>query len=429
MILSNFQNEVVFSKLMKSPTINGIYKSKKYQGTGTKILKMGQLFANSQIFPKKMKFDLIELTNAEEQKLLLENEDLLFSRTSVVAEGVGKCSIVFIDGDKLIPDSNTIRVRLNKKIAIPLFYYYYFSSPQGRASVKSLSSGSAVTTITGTGLRKLSVPNPSLNIQLSVAGILYVFDRLVENNIRRIQVLEEMAQLIYREWFLRYRFPANENVKMVDSGTEFGEIPEGWGLSDTLDNPLFVFNREKIDKYEGTKDYYATAVINGSEIVSEGIPYTYENKPSRAQKQPGLHSMWFARMQDTYKILPITGVNLDWAENSMISSGFAGFTALEEYVFPYLYCLIASKEFHAEKDRFCTGATQRSLTDRGLSAIKILVPPREVLSQFSDIVFPMINLLIQLQKINKNLRITRDFLLPKLISGEIDIDELDIELR
>lgn len=78
--------------------------------------------------------------------------------------------------------------------------------------------------------RSITIPE-SLEEQRRIAGILSEYDDLIENNAKRIRILESMAEELYKEWFIRFRFPGYENVKMVESGTEFGMIPEGWEVS------------------------------------------------------------------------------------------------------------------------------------------------------------------------------------------------------
>jgi len=276
-------------------------------------------------------------------------------------------------------------------------------------------------------IRYLDVPAPPLATQRKIAAILSTYDNLIENNLRRIKILEEMAQLVYREWFVKFRFPGHENVRMAES--EMGPIPEGWKVRNVTDVPCFRFVCENVTPYEGVKKYFATADVRGIEIVGEGITYTFEKKPSRAQKQPPVDSVWFARMKDTYKVLVFTDVNKRWAKECMLSSGFAGFQASDKGWLGYLYCTIKSDAFHEEKNRYCTGATQMSLTNEGLKRIQVLAPDHRTAIAFNQFTAPGVNEILVLQALNAVLRLTRDLLLPKLISGELDVSELDIDVR
>src|SRR6267378_2082274 len=99
------------------------------------------------------------------------------------------------------------------------------------------------------------------------------------------------------------------------------------------------------------------------------MDYAFVDKPSRAQKQPTAFSVWFARMKNTFKVAWYSDVNQDVAEATILSSGFVGFEVVEPAFFPFLFLTVSSREFHAQKDPLCTGATQKSLTNEGLVRI------------------------------------------------------------
>jgi type I restriction enzyme S subunit len=151
---------IEFQSLFAVPLRNGIYKAKEFQGRGVRLVKMNQLFSERILRSQAPGYELIELTEAEKFSRLLQRNDLLFSRTSVVADGVGKCSIVDEVNQNLTWDSNIIRVRLDPFLCCPNYYFYFFNSPYGRDIVKRLSSGAAITTITGSGLSASKVPYP-----------------------------------------------------------------------------------------------------------------------------------------------------------------------------------------------------------------------------------------------------------------------------
>jgi type I restriction enzyme S subunit len=302
-------------------------------------------------------------------------------------------------------------------------FLYYAMRPK-LAEFRSVSTGVATKFLTLGILNETAINVPPFPSQRKIAMVLSAFDDLIDNNLRRIRILEDMAQALYREWFAEFRFPGHEQVPLVDS--PLGEIPEGWEVKGAMENPHFSFIGKSIGPFTGTRRYFATADIEGIEIVREGIEYSYEQKPSRAQKQPQLHSVWFARMQETYKVLPVAGLNDDLAKSCMLSSGFAGFQASDEEAFPFVFLTINSKRFHSEKDRFSTGATQRSITNEGISRILTLSPPPKLVRQFGRITLAFIELLLVLQRQNQVLRRTRDFLLPRLISAELDVSDLDI---
>jgi type I restriction enzyme S subunit len=187
-----------------------------------------------------------------------------------------------------------------------------------------------------------------------------------------------------------------------------------------LESDYWKFISANVSPYEGTKRYYATADIERLAIEGAGIDYTFSEKPSRAQKQPTPFSVWFARMKDTFKIAWYSEINSRSAEASILSSGFAGFQASEPAFFPLLFLTVSSQEFHAQKDLFCTGATQMSLTNEGLSRIQVPVPSEAAARKLGKQVLPLLNQMLVLQLRIQNLRQTRDLLLPRLLSGQIN---------
>jgi len=106
----------------------------------------------------------------------------------------------------------------------PFFVYYLLSTYAD--AVKAIAGGAATPIVNKTSFENIEVIVPPLSTQRKIAAILSVYDDLIENNLRRIKILEEMAQNLYREWFVKFRFPGHEKVKMVDS--RLGKIPEGW---------------------------------------------------------------------------------------------------------------------------------------------------------------------------------------------------------
>lgn len=316
---------------------------------------------------------------------------------------------------------------VNKDKYDPIYIYYLMKKTIPVVKQMNAGSASGRENVNKSTFENIEVHVLPLSIQRKISSVLSPYDDLIENNLKRIKILEEMAQNLYREWFVKFRFPGHEKVCMVDS--PIGKIPEGWQVNGALDSPYFSLINTNISSYMDKKRYYATADIDGITIIGKGIRYTFDEKPSRAQKQPVLNSVWFARMQETYKVLPVTTINRHLSDHCMLSSGFAGFQARDEASFPFLFYSINSLVFHAAKDCFCTGATQRSLTNDGLSHIQLVSPKKQLVHKFSDVVLPIINKILILQKQNNVLRQNHDLLLPKLISGELNVFELDIKIK
>ena len=255
---------------------------------------------------------------------------------------------------------------------------------------------------------------PNIDVQHKIANVLSAYDDLIENNQKQIKLLEEAAQRLYKEWFVDLRFPGYENVAVVDG------VPKGWNVKSIMENDVFVFIKSKVVPFDGEKKYYATSDVANTTLTGKGEDITFINKPSRASIQPLVNSVWFARMSNTNKILNCYGASAHLADDAIISSGFAGFTA-KERCYGFVYETIVSKYFDEEKNRYATGATQVSLTNEGLKKIKILIPPYNVIRQYSGIVESFMQKTELLKRENCLLLQARDGFLPKLMSGELEV--------
>ena len=158
--------------------------------------------------------------NVEVANSSLEHGDLLFARQSLVLKGAGQCSFVSSVPETTTFESHLIRVRLNHQKAIPLFYHYFFRSPY--SGMSTIVQQCAQAGIRATELAELKVVHPPILIQQSIVNILSGFDSLIENNCRRMALLEDSSRLLYNEWFIRLRFPGYEHTRIVDG------VPDGW---------------------------------------------------------------------------------------------------------------------------------------------------------------------------------------------------------
>ena len=213
-----------FGDLYAVDSRNGLTKPSKVRGSGYKMINMGELFSNDRIYDIPM--ELVPLNDKEKLNAKVEIGDLLFARQSLVLEGAGKCSIVMDVSPLTVFESHLIRVRLISG-ANPMFYYYYFRSPL--SPIKTIVSQCAQAGIRGSDLQELNVIFPPKETQDKIANILSKYDDLIENNQKQIKLLEEVAQRLYKKWFIDLRFPDHEDVAIVDG------VPEGWKREKLVD--------------------------------------------------------------------------------------------------------------------------------------------------------------------------------------------------
>ena len=420
--------EVLLKELLLHPVRNGVYKPKDQHGSGVDIVNMGELFAYDRIVDQSMKS--LELTDSEKARFLLVCGDLLFARRSVQLAGSGKVSIIGdIDRD-LTFESSIIMARLNQTIAFPLYYFYLFSSSIGKAITQSITTGTNVSGIRGSALMEVTVPHPSLPNQKKIASVLSAYDDLIENNERRIKILEEMAQSIYREWFVNYRFPGHENVKMVDS--KLGEIPEGWEtkcLSDVAEVVDCLHSKKPDEEFDS--ELFAGMLLQVWNIGEAGKL----DLSKKYQINESDYVRWTSRIELRGGDCVITNVGRIGAV-ARIPSGIKvalgrNMTGVRPRDIPpeFLNSYLQSSHFEDEvRLKQDSGTIMGSLNVRGIVRLNITIPPQDVFDSHRQIIIPITKELENIVAASQNLRQTRDLLLPKLISGELDVEELDIAL-
>lgn len=390
---------------------NGINFDKSAYSSGIKLIGVADF--KNRMFPDYSSLQEVDPKVVRDSDLL-EYGDIVFVRSNGNKELVGRCMMV----DKTIPITFSgfcIRLRVNDKEQFdPVFLNYLFKSKHFRRIMSGTAVGANIQNLSQSRLGDCEVAIPDIATQQRIAEVLSRYDSLIENYQRQIKLLEEAAQRLYKEWFVDLRFPGHESTPIINN------LPEGWEKIRITDCDLFRFAKCRIEPFVGVLSYYATADVDGTYFVNAGTPIEYESKPSRAQIQPSKNSVWFARMSNSYKIIPFGRNNEHRRINSILSSGFAGFDGPYE-VFSYLYCLISSKWFNDQKDSFATGATQVSLTNEGLSKIKFISPKREIVFEFSKRANALIEQILLLREKSVLVSEARDRLLPKLMNGEIEV--------
>lgn len=410
-----------FEELFAEPQRNGIYKTKEFHGRGQKIINMGELFGYDFISDQEMK--RVELTPKELEKSLVKDGDLLFARRSLVLEGSGKCSLVVRPSEDTTFESSIIRTRLDKNEAEPKFYYYLFRSPLGRALMSSIATQTAVSGITGSNLVQLRVPHPPLPIQRKIAAILSAYDDLIENNTRRIEILEEMARSIYREWFVKFRFPGHEQAQMVDS--ELGLIPEGWevkpigeiintvgGGTPSTTKPEYWDDGDIIWYVPKNLTAAKTMFIADSEkkITALGL-----------QKSSSRMFPAYSVMMTSRATIGVVAINTKLA---CTNQGFITCIPNDQLSAYQIYFWIL--ESIQKISNLASGSTFKEINKTTFRNLPIIIAEQAIRNNFVKLITPVCKQIENLQAKNTNLRQTRDLLLPRLISGEIDLEKINI---
>lgn len=299
------------------------------------------------------------------------------------------------------------------------FLLYAFQGHFLQAQIKALGSGSTVEHMRVPDAKKLKILLPALSTQREIGAILSAYDDLIENNTRRIEILEEMARRLYEEWFVHFRFPGHEDVSFKES--ELGEIPEGWEVQELGDvsqiNPEAIKPKSAPDEIH----YIDIASVSPGQI-DKAETMQFANAPGRARRIVRSGDVLWSCVRPNRRSCAMI---VEPRENTVASTGFAVLRtgSISKH---YLYQYVRADQFVSYLVNRATGAAYPAVKAADFKEAKIIVPQRDILSDFDKAVAPMRSLIHRLDRKNANLRAQRDLLLPKLVSGEIDVSDISM---
>ncbi len=293
-----------------------------------------------------------------------------------------------------------------------------------------ISKGTTQDNLSLEKLLSINFSAPHFKTQQKIASILSAFDDLIENNTKRIKILENTAQLIYKEWFVDFKFPGHEQVKIVDSGTEFGEIPEGWEVG-CIGNLYkiksgFAFKSKDfgdsgnpIIKIKNLNENNTIDLINVNRVSNE---FVQKADKFKLTKRDILIAMTGATI-GKFGIMPLAKET--FYVNQRVGKFFPKKESLNNC---FIYCVLPSEFVQKEIVNIALGAAQPNISGSGIEGIKLLIPDDDKLQKFESMIEPMVNEILLLQNKNQKLHQTRDMLLPKLVGGEVGVEDLNIQI-
>lgn len=290
-------------------------------------------------------------------------------------------------------------IRPNPKLVHPRYLLAYFMADEWREIIaRNVLSGSTVDRIPLTSFPEFEIALPPMSVQRTIASILSAYDDLVENNLRRIAILEEMAQAIYREWFVEFRYPGNEGATLVEP--QHSPIPEGW---------LVVDAASVIERLKPETTYTETDVVSRGSVPvvdqsARELLGFHDGEPDFTAT-PAMPLMVFGDHTCRMKLL---------MEPFSVGPNVVPFTV--STALPALYA------FYSLQDRVETREYKRHWND--LMRLKVVIPERSLVDGFCGTATPMVSLAGELSRENLVLKDMRDLVLPKLVSGEIDVETI-----
>jgi type I restriction enzyme S subunit len=306
-----------------------------------------------------------------------------------------------------------------------LFLMYALLTPDAQSQMKLSAAGAAQPKLGIYKVNEIKVPAPPLPIQRRIAGILSAYDELIENSQRRIKILEAMARALYREWFVHFRFPGHESVPRVPS--PLGEIPQGWEVKKLGG----LLNVDKGVSYNGaglTED--GNPMVNLKNIQAGGgfrrdatKPYSGDFKP-RHTVMPGDVVLANTDLTQAGNVVasPALIPRLPDDKPILISHHLYAVRPVEGIPPLFVYHLMLTDDFRGFAKGFAIGTTVLGLPKEGILNYSFACPTLALVRSFIAQVSAIHELVEALHDRIQNLRRTRDLLLPRLLSGQIDVE-------
>ena len=390
-------------------------KASEYVDDGVPVINVRNIG-----FGDVRKVDLEYLNDVKAEKLhqhRLRKGDIVFGRKGAVE----RHALIDESVDGWIQGSDCLRLRIKSQDVCERYLSHYLKTQAHQDWMQALCSfGATMSSLNQDIVRRISFPAPPIEAQKKIAATLTAYDELIENNQRRIALLEKMAEEIYREWFVRLRFPGHEKVKVIKG------VPEGWKLVRL--EKAFKFTgggtpTKEVDRYwvDGDVNWFTPSDITGADgifLELSGEQCTEEGFNNSSAKMFPAYSV----MLTSRATIGAVGINLTPA---CTNQGFITCIPNARYPLPYLYHWIKLAKPYFEL--LSGGATFAELTKGTFKKIEILTPPEKLVEKFDELESPIIKAIEMYQRQNTKLVATRDRLLPRLISGKLSVEKLDIQ--
>ncbi len=392
---------------------NGLSKGGKFFGSGYPFLTFSTVF-NNFFIPERI-VDLVQSTEKEQENYSICRGDVFITRTSETSDELGMSCVALKDYPFATYNGFTKRLRPKTDCVLPEYIGYYMRTPSFRGEFIAFSTMTTRASLRNEDLLSLKVALPPLKIQKKIADILSAYDNLIENNQKQIKLLEEAAQRLYKEWFIDLRFPGHETTKIVDG------IPTGW--QEKFISELCLKMNAGGTPSRGKKSFYALEghrwfktkelldnwLIDSEEHISdEGLAgssaklFPPNTIVMAIYASPTLGRLGIMRHESTTNQAALCMA----ADSSKCSW---------QWLFHKLY------ELRDEFNAIARGAGQQNISGDAVKSKVVVVPTKKLMDLFTKNVEPIFEKMYVLTDEIEKLKQTRDRLLPKLMSGEIEV--------
>ena len=290
------------------------------------------------------------------------------------------------------------------------FLFYSFLKKRRNDELSGLFTGSTIKHLPREKLAKVRIDVPPLPIQQRIADILAAYDDLIENNCRRIALLEEAARLLYREWFVHFRFPGHEHVNINEG------LPEGWErriLSDIAETNKESYRAKELPDEINYIDI--SSVAQGRVVSRTRVPAS--EAPGRARRKIRDGDIIWSNVRPNLRAYALM---LEPDELDVVSTGFTVLTDTK-VPFTWLYMFVTTDNFVGHLANHATGAGYPAVRPDDFERAELPMPSRTLLDHFHEAAEPNFRLICKLDLQNQRLAQARDLLLPRLMNGEVAV--------
>ncbi len=322
----------------------------------------------------------------------------------------GRCALWKEQKPNMMIQKALHRIRSHECLSNKFLFYSLLH--KGRTGhLAPLFTGTTIKHLPREKLAKVEIEVPPLEVQHRIVSILSAYDDLIENNRRRIHLLEQAARLLYKEWFIHLRFPGHEHTKIIDG------VPEGWErkhLSDLV-TTQYGFTETATNESIGPKFLRGTDINKTSYIDWSTVPFCPEDKLDFNKYALQVGDILVIRMADPGKVAIVES-----EEKAIFASYLVRFTQKTDNIPAlYLFYALLDDAYRGFIAGASGGSTRKSASAKLLTDFNISVPPKHFTSLFIEKVYPLRQQIQILLRQNSRLREARDLLLPRLMNGEI----------
>ena len=373
------------------------------------------------------KFDTPAYTTISEApsraKRLIANGDTIISTVRPIQKHYG--FIKEAKGNQVV--STGFAVVTPKRIE-PRFLYYFLTQAEITEFLNTIAEGGTTTfpAFKADELKDLPINLPDYNTQTAIAEILSSLDDKIELNNKINQELENLAQTLFKQWFIDFEFPNEKGEPYKSSGgemvdSELGEIPKGWEVGNLNQiAELQKKNKKPFENPDTIYHHYSLPEFDSGKMPSKELG----EKILSSKYQVLEHSILVSKLNPR---IPRIWTIIKPNDNSICSTEFQVLKPLEDVFFPFVNCLCSSDGYINSIQSKVTGtsSSHQRVNPKDIINYEMVLPPLSIVNQFYDSVYDSLNLIDDNRKENQELTNLRDTLLPKLISGELEVKNVN----